>query len=65
MIFQRLRVFVSSKMRELAPERQALKVALDALRVDAWVFEEDSGAPANIHLLKAAVRLWQSGKIRL
>ncbi len=57
MIFQRLRVFVSSKMREL-------KVALDALRVDAWVFEEDSGAPANIHLLKAAVRLLQSsGKV--
>jgi len=51
-------------MRELAPERQALKMALDALRVDAWVFKEDSGAPANIHLLKAAVRLWQtSGKV--
>ena len=44
MIFQRLRVFVSSKMQELAPERQALKVALDALKVDAWVFEQDAGA---------------------
>jgi hypothetical protein len=40
MIFQRLRVFVSSK-RELAPERQALKVVFDALSVDAWVFEDD------------------------
>jgi len=46
MIFQHLRVFVSSKMQELAPERQALKVALDALRVDAWVFDKDSGARA-------------------
>src|SRR5215475_448878 len=44
MIFQRLRVFVSSKMQELAPERQALKTALEALKVDAWVFEQDAGA---------------------
>src|SRR5262245_28090453 len=44
MIFQRLRVFVSSKMQELAPDRKALKAALDALKVDAWVFEEDAGA---------------------
>src|SRR5215471_4990565 len=44
MIFQRLRVFVSSKMQELAPERQVLKAALDALKVDAWVFEQDAGA---------------------
>jgi hypothetical protein len=37
-------------MRELTPERQALKVALDALRVDAWVFDEDSGArPISIY----------------
>jgi eukaryotic-like serine/threonine-protein kinase len=44
MIFPRLRVFVSSKMQELAPERQALKLALDDLKVDAWVFEQDAGA---------------------
>jgi len=44
MIFQRLRVFVSSKMQELAPERQAVRAALDALKVDAWVFEHDAGA---------------------
>src|SRR4029077_20204479 len=43
-IFDRLRVFVSSKMQELAPERQALKAALDALKVNAWVFEQDAGA---------------------
>ena len=50
MIFQRLHVFVSSKMRERAPERQALKVALDPLRVDAWEFDEDSGArPISIY----------------
>src|SRR5262249_19732711 len=44
MIFQRLRVFISSKMQELAPERQAVKAALDAMKVDAWVFEQDAGA---------------------
>jgi hypothetical protein len=31
-------------MQELAPERQALKKALDDLKVDAWVFEQDAGA---------------------
>jgi len=31
-------------MEELGPERQALKAALDALKVDAWVFEQDAGA---------------------
>jgi Domain of unknown function (DUF4062) len=44
MIFQRLRVFVSSKMQELAAERRAVKAALEALKVDAWIFEEDAGA---------------------
>ena len=43
-IYPRLRVFVSSKMQELAAERQAIKAALDALRVDGWVFEQDAGA---------------------
>lgn len=40
----RLRVFVSSKMQELAPERLAIKSALDELKVDGWVFEADAGA---------------------
>src|SRR5262245_11403246 len=40
----RLRVFVSSKMQELAPERGAIRAALDELHVDAWVFEQDAGA---------------------
>jgi hypothetical protein len=44
MIYQRLRVFVSSKMQELAAERQSVKAALDALKVDAWIFEQDAGA---------------------
>ena len=44
MIFPRLRVFVSSKMQELAPERQAIKAALEDLKVEAWVFEQDAGA---------------------
>ena len=43
-IGQRLRVFVSSKMSELAPERLLVKAALDELEVDAWVFEKDAGA---------------------
>ncbi|MBL4574067.1 MAG: hypothetical protein JKY86_13495 [Gammaproteobacteria bacterium] len=33
-------------MEELAPERQAIKAALDTLKVDGWVFEEDAGARA-------------------
>src|ERR1043166_10279116 len=44
MIYQRVRVFVSSMMQELAAERQAVKAALDAMNVDAWVFERDAGA---------------------
>jgi hypothetical protein len=32
-------------MQELAPERQALKKALDDLKVDAWVFEQDDARP--------------------
>src|SRR5215471_7474346 len=43
-IYERLRVFVSSKMEELGPERQAIKPALNNLKVDGWVFEEDAGA---------------------
>ena len=47
-IAPRLRVFVSSRMAELAPERKLVKEALDQLRVDAWVFEEDAEArPGN------------------
>lgn len=41
---RRLRVFISSRMQELAPERRAIRAALDALRIDAWVFEESAGA---------------------
>jgi len=33
-------------MQELAPERQAIKAALNGLKVDAWVFEQDAGARA-------------------
>ena len=44
MRYSRLRVFVSSKMQELASERRAIKTALDELEVDAWVFELDGGA---------------------
>src|SRR5262245_31797540 len=44
MSVDRLRVFISSKMAELREERKLVKAALDDLRVDAWVFEQDAGA---------------------
>ncbi len=37
-------VFVSSRMNELAPERVAVRKALEELRVGAWLFENDAGA---------------------
>ena len=46
MIYERLRVFVSSRMQELAPERTAMRAALSELNIDGWVFEEDAGARA-------------------
>lgn len=46
MPLDRLRVFVSSKMEELREERRHVRAALDALLVDAWVFESDAGARA-------------------
>jgi hypothetical protein len=44
MIFPRLRVFISSRMAELAAERLVIKAALDQLKIDAWIFEENAGA---------------------
>ena len=44
MIYERLRVFVSSRMQELEPERTAIKAALNELHIDGWVFEKDAGA---------------------
>jgi hypothetical protein len=44
MIYERLRVFVSSRMQELAPERGVIRSALGELHIDGWVFEEDAGA---------------------
>ena len=43
-IIPRLQVFVSSRMGELAHERKLVKDALDELKVDAWLFEQDAGA---------------------
>lgn len=43
-VYPRLRVFVSSRMDELAPERQAIRATLDDLLVHAWVYENDQGA---------------------
>ena len=37
MIYERLRVFVSSRMQELAPERAAMRDALGELNIDGWV----------------------------
>ena len=41
---RRLGVFVSSAMQELKAERQIIKVALEELKIDAWVYESDAGA---------------------
>ena len=46
MASSQLTVFVSSKMEELAPERLAIKAALEELEIDGWVFEKDAGARA-------------------
>ncbi len=39
-----LRVFLSSRMEELAPERAAVRAALENEGVLAWAFEADAGA---------------------
>ena len=44
---QRLQVFVSSKMQELAPERDAIKAALAKMEIETFVFERDAGAQAH------------------
>lgn len=41
---QRLQVFVSSKMQELAAERDALEAVIAEMEIDAFVFEHDAGA---------------------
>lgn len=40
----RLQVFVSSKMQELADEREAIESALEEMGIEAFVFEHDAGA---------------------
>ena len=40
----KIQVFISSKMAELAEERQIIDKALDEMMVEAWVFENDAGA---------------------
>jgi hypothetical protein len=40
----RIRVFVSSSMSELAPERAAVDRALKTLGIAAWLLEDDAGA---------------------
>ena len=49
-----LDVFISSKMVELKPERDALFALISALdygdiKLHAWVFEEDAGASGKNH----------------
>ena len=40
----KIQVFISSKMAELAQERQIVDKALEEMMVEAWVFENDAGA---------------------
>ena len=44
--YEQLRAFVSSRMEELKAERKIVKDELDTLRVLAWVYEDDAGAPS-------------------
>jgi len=44
MLYERLRIFISASMQELAPERIAIKTALSQLNLEGWVFEMDAGA---------------------
>lgn len=44
MDYRLLRIFVSSRMNELAKERRQIKAALAKRDVNAWVFEDDAGA---------------------
>src|SRR5262245_48726052 len=40
----RIRVFVSSKLQELADERRAVKSVLEEMFADTYLFEMDAGA---------------------
>ena len=44
MPYDRLRIFISSSMQELASERITIKTALSQLNLEAWIFETDAGA---------------------
>ena len=46
MDYRDLRVFVSSRMAELAEERRAIKAAFEKAGINAWVFEAPDGAGA-------------------
>ncbi len=63
-IFDRLRVFVSSRMEELRPERDRVRAALDELKVDAWIFERDAGAD-NLILAPASKSATIRARLRL
>ena len=44
MDYRLLRIFVSSRMKELAEERRHIKVELEGIRINAWIYEDDAGA---------------------
>src|SRR5215510_8237778 len=44
MDYRLLRIFVSSRMGELAEERKRIKVELAGIRINAWIYEDDAGA---------------------
>ena len=44
MDYRRLRVFISSRMEELAAERAAIRESLDTLQIAAWEYEHDAGS---------------------
>src|SRR6266850_4956010 len=44
MASEHIRAFISSRMQELALEREAIKASLAELHIDTFVFEKDAGA---------------------
>ncbi len=63
-LFDRLRVFVSSRMIEMRPERDRVRAALDELKVEAWVYERDADAD-NLILAPASKSATIHARLRL
>jgi Domain of unknown function (DUF4062) len=61
---QRVRVFVSSTMQELAPERGAARDAIESLRLTPIMFEQLLGQARTVDLDRAVDELLESDPTR-